>query len=703
MSANRRILLTSTGVTIGIIFLKILGILQPLELITLDGFFRASPNPGTDRRIVIVGVNEKDIQKFGTQMSDAVLAELLQKIYAQKPRVIGLDIYRSRPIPPGSIELERTFVQIPNLIAIEKIPYKNDEVGIAAPATLKQKKQVGFNNVVIDIDGKVRRSLLYWHFEGKAHRSFALQIALMYLKAEGITPQAAQTNSDYLQLGQTVFRQFKSNDGGYVGADSGGYQILGNFRGPAGSFRTLSVSDVLAGHFNAGVLRDSIVLIGSTAPSMKDLFSTPYSAPQRVFGVEVHANFTSQILSAVLDNRPLIQVLPDKIEWLWIFVWSSLGAAISWKFRSPGRSALGVFLAGSMLTAVCYLAFLFGWWWGLFPPLLGLMISAVYITGYFAYLEEEFKKSREFLYSVINTIPDPIFVKDQKHRWIVLNQAYCKLIGYGYDKLIEKSEQDFFGSEEALWFRQQDEQVFHTGVEQESEEKFTDAKGNTYLIATKRSLHKDAAGNLFLVGVIRDITERKKIEEELKRTASELARSNQELKTSKDQFRYLAYHDPLTGLPNRKLFQERLSQSLDWAVVNNQKVALLFLDLDGFKQVNDTHGHDIGDLLLKAVASRLTRCLRGSDTVCRLGGDEFTVILTAIPGIPDAVRVAQKILKTLAEPFLLQDHSISVTSSIGISLYPLHSHDVETLINQADTAMYAAKEAGKNRYEIAAE
>ncbi|HEY9808433.1 MAG TPA: CHASE2 domain-containing protein [Halomicronema sp.] len=699
----RKVFLTSSGVTVCVILLKFLGVLQPIELIAFDNFFLVSANPEPDKRIVIVGINESDIEAFGTPMSDAVIAQLLQKIYAQKPRVIGLDIYRSRQIPPGSTELERTFSQIPNIIGIEKIPYKNDdEGGIAAPATLKQKKQVGFNNVILDVDGKVRRSLLYAHVEGKSHKSFALQIALVYLKAQGITPETAQTNSgDYLQLGKTVFKRFEGNDGGYVRADSGGYQIIGNFRGPAGSFNKLSVSDVLEGRFNARLFRDNIVLIGSTAPSIKDLFSTPYSVPQRVFGVEVHANFISQIISSVLDKRPLFQVLPEEIEWLWIFIWSSLGATISWKFRSPTKSALGVVLAGSILTIICYLAFLFGWWWGVFPPLLGLLVSAIYITGYLAHLEEEFKKSKDFLYSVINTIPDPIFVKDQQHRWIVLNKAYCKLIGYPYEKLIDKSEVNFFSSEEALWFWQQDEQVFNKKVEQESEEKFTDAKGNTYLIATKRSLHKDAAGNLFLVGVIRDITERKKIEEELKRTAAELARSNEELKMSKDQFRYLAYHDPLTGLPNRKLFQERLSQSLDWAGVNNQKVALLFLDLDGFKQVNDNHGHEIGDLLLKAVADRLTRCLRGSDTVCRLGGDEFTVILTAIPGLNDAVRVAQKILNTLAEVFVLQEHSISVTSSIGISVYPLHSNDLESLINKADTAMYAAKEAGKNRYEIA--
>jgi diguanylate cyclase (GGDEF)-like protein len=226
--------------------------------------------------------------------------------------------------------------------------------------------------------------------------------------------------------------------------------------------------------------------------------------------------------------------------------------------------------------------------------------------------------------------------------------------------------------------------------------------GKTYLIATKRSLHKDSAGNLFLVGVIRDITERKQIEEALKRTAAELVRSNQELQQSADRLNHLANHDPLTGLPNRKLFQERLAQSLDWAQENHHLVALLFLDLDGFKLINDTQGHDIGDLLLKAVAQRLTRCLRGSDTVSRLGGDEFTVILPGIPSAMDATKVAEKILTTFAKPFTLKEQTIFITSSIGISIFPQDASTVEMLIKRADTAMYRAKELGRNRFHFVA-
>lgn len=130
-------------------------------------------------------------------------------------------------------------------------------------------------------------------------------------------------------------------------------------------------------------------------------------------------------------------------------------------------------------------------------------------------------------------------------------------------------------------------------------------------------------------------------------------------------------------------------------------LGLLFIDLDGFKKVNDTLGHEMGDRLLITVANRLNNCLRGSDTVARLGGDEFTVILRAIPKEEVAAKVAEKILLTITEPILLEGNVAKVSASIGISIYPTNSHDTETIIKQADAAMYRAKHMGKNRYEFA--
>jgi diguanylate cyclase (GGDEF)-like protein/PAS domain S-box-containing protein len=700
---ERQVLVTAAGVTGAVIALRLIGILQSSEFAALDQLFRLRPPEPVDDRIVIVEINEKDIQEVGQwPIPDQVMADLLMKLNSYQPRAIGLDIYRDLPVEPGHGEFIEACKTIPNLIGIEKLQDKTS-LGITPPQVLDQRNQVGFNNVISDADTKVRRSLLYWHIEGKRHTSFALKLALAYLKPEGITPKPAAVNSEYLQLGQGVFHSFQANDGGYVQANRNGYQILVNFRRST-DFRTVSMVDVLAGRINPNLLRSRIILIGSTAPSLQDFVYTPLSSrlireAKPISGVELHASFVSQILSTALNGRPLINVWSDPLEWLWIFAWSGLGAGLIWRVRLRG-ALLSLLLTGASLSGISYLAFLAGWWLPLVPGLLGLLGSAAVITNHLAHQKEELKRSKEFLQTVINTIPDPVFVKDKEHHWIILNQAYCQFIGYPLETLMQKSDHDIFPRHEADSFWSQDELVFRTGQAKEIEAEFTDAFGTTHLIATKKSLHKDAAGNLFLVGIIRDITERKRTEEELRQAAEELTRSNVELKLSEDRLRYLAYHDALTGLANRKQFYERLSQSIDWAHKNNQLVGLMFLDLDGFKQVNDTLGHDTGDQLLRVVAQRLTSSLRSSDIVSRLGGDEFTVILPGIPQLEYVAKVAEKILETLSQVFLLEGQNVFVTVSIGISIYPLDGEVEETLIKNADAAMYRAKQLGRNQYKF---
>jgi diguanylate cyclase (GGDEF)-like protein/PAS domain S-box-containing protein len=689
-----------------------MGLLQGWELAALDQLFCLRPREAIDRRIVIVGISEADLKRTGTwPIPDRQMALLLKRIQSYQPRVIGLDIYRDLPVPPGYEALQQAYKSMPNLVGIEQIRDSTRMgVGIPAPRTLAERQQVGFNNIVLDVDGKARRGLLYWTLDsGVTFPSFALKTALEYLKVEGIVPQEAPNSPDDLQLGRGIFRRFEENDGAYVGADDGGYQILSNPRGAAGSFLTVSMTDVLGGKVSPTIFHDRIVLIGSTAISLKDFFYTSYSSnlpgasPQSIAGVELQANYISQIISAALEGRSLLQVWAKPWQWVWVLFWAWVGAEIVWQLRAPRRFAPAIAFCSSGLVGLCFLAFLAGWWIPLIPPLMALTGAAVGITAHLAHLEEELKRSKEFLNSIINTIPDPVFVKDGQHRWIVLNQAFCTLIGYPPEKLLNQKESDFFPSQKADLLRQQDQVVFDTAQDQESEAEFTDRNGMTCVISTKRSLHRDAAGNLFLVGVMRDITERKQMEEDLKRTAAELIQSNAELKESATHLRHLANHDPLTGLPNRKLFQERLNQALGWAKENGQQVALLFLDLDGFKSINDNLGHDVGDLLLQAISRRLIGCLRGSDTVARLGGDEFTVILPAIPGLQDTARVAEKILFTLSQPYEIEENTIRVTSSIGISLYPVNGEETEILIKEADSAMYAAKEAGKSRYQFASD
>ena len=161
-----------------------------------------------------------------------------------------------------------------------------------------------------------------------------------------------------------------------------------------------------------------------------------------------------------------------------------------------------------------------------------------------------------------------------------------------------------------------------------------------------------------------------------------------------------AFHDALTGLPNRLFFQDHLDKSLALAKRNYKALAIFFLDIDGFKKINDTLGHDVGDLLLQAVAERLLSTVRASDIVARMGGDEFTIILPEIDRLEDAAEVARKVLEVIRKPFFLGEHTITITTSIGISLYPLNGLDIQTLMKQADIAMYVTKNSGKNNYHF---
>jgi diguanylate cyclase (GGDEF)-like protein len=164
----------------------------------------------------------------------------------------------------------------------------------------------------------------------------------------------------------------------------------------------------------------------------------------------------------------------------------------------------------------------------------------------------------------------------------------------------------------------------------------------------------------------------------------------------------LALHDALTGLPNRRLLMDRLSLAIAHARRNKHPMAVLYLDLDGFKQINDTLGHDVGDTLLSMVAARLVSAVRQEDTVARLGGDEFVIALWELNHIDSVAKLVSKVIQAVSQPYGIQGRDVSMTASIGVGIYPMHGEDVETLMKSADLALYEVKRTGKNDYRIAA-
>jgi diguanylate cyclase (GGDEF)-like protein/PAS domain S-box-containing protein len=284
---------------------------------------------------------------------------------------------------------------------------------------------------------------------------------------------------------------------------------------------------------------------------------------------------------------------------------------------------------------------------------------------------------------ILDTINDGLFVLDKDGVVQVANNALLTMIGAKKDNVIGKG---IPASLRRLLTRAEFASI-QAGVPMHNREVELKRRDGTAMVLNLAVsiMRERAKENVAYVCVLRDITERKRAEERI---------------------RFLAYYDSLTSLPNRQLFEEQLSAALATAARNNRIVAVLFLDLDHFKRINDTLGHTLGDALLQAIAGRLLACVRKErtgakgpeDTVARLGGDEFIVALYDLDEQDDALHVAERILAVVCEPMRLDQHEIAITASLGISIYPHDGDDVGVLLKNADAAMYQAKEAGRNNY-----
>jgi diguanylate cyclase (GGDEF)-like protein/PAS domain S-box-containing protein len=309
--------------------------------------------------------------------------------------------------------------------------------------------------------------------------------------------------------------------------------------------------------------------------------------------------------------------------------------------------------------------------------------------------DDALQENQRRLTDIVTFLPDATLAIDKDKRIIIWNKAIEEMTGIPAAEMIGKGDYaytvPFYGEArpqlmDLVFLDHKEIASRYPTITREGDsleaEVFCNALYNNkgaWIFAKASPLH-DQYGNLIgAIEIVRDITAQKHAEE---------------------QIRQMAHHDSLTGLPNRKLFSDRLGIALAQARRNQKGVAVTMLDLDHFKDVNDTLGHDVGDLLLKAAAERLSAALRKGDTVARFGGDEFVLILPDLKGMEDVIRVAQKIVESFRQPFLIDAHQFIVTTSIGIAVHPHDGTDEATLLKNADIAMYQVKQTGRDRYQL---
>ncbi len=281
--------------------------------------------------------------------------------------------------------------------------------------------------------------------------------------------------------------------------------------------------------------------------------------------------------------------------------------------------------------------------------------------------------------TIVEQSPVSILITDHRGIMEYVNPALCAQTGYRPEELVGRSLRILKGKGQAPEFYSQLWRMLLEGVIWRGELQSRRKNGVLFWESVSIAPIRNNQGAIVHFAAIKeDITEKKELMEQLHR---------------------MAHHDALTGLPNRSLFFDRLSQALALAARNGRHLGLLYLDLNGFKEINDEHGHEMGDHALRITAERVAACLRESDTVARMGGDEFTIILASLSRRGDAGRVAEHIITVLCQPFRLPDGSTAeLGASIGIAIFPDDSEDMRQLMNYADEAMYVAKRSGKSCY-----
>ena len=628
-----------------------------------------SPRPNHD--VVIVAIDEKSLRSLGRwPWSRQVHARLVERLTQFDARSIALDILFTEPelSEPAADQRLATAIAANGRVALPVAPVLPTAAGTIyeiqpIPVLLSAAARLGHVDTNLDEDGVARGVFLRAGLGAPAWPAIALA-----------TAQIGEENQWENLPGERRERAGTTAAGRWVRD----YYILVPFSGPAGTYQTVPYSDVLDDDATAAKLRHKFVFVGPTAAGIAPALPTPWSGDsQPMSGVEFDANVLGALLSRSWIER--LEATPRALATIAIALLPLLAYR---KLQALG--ALAVCILALVLTVVVTLMLmhLAGIWAAPAPALAALFLG--YPLWGWRRLEAsraEIVLQMESDRATLNCVGDAVVRTDIHGRIRYMNPVAERLSGVALAEARDRDFREVFepaGGEDRMRVdevMQRSRSIDHA-ARRSTHFTLYDSAAATHSVQLTVSPLPDAKGRTDgMVLALTDVTDMLSLTQKLS---------------------HQAMHDSLTDLPNRLLLVDRVNQALTAASRSKDFVAVLFLDLDGFKRINDSLGHSGGDDLLKEVAGRLSSTVRSGDTIARWGGDEFVIVLERLHREADIGGIARKVLADLAEPFLYRERELCVTASIGIAVYPRDAKDAETLLKNADMAMYRVKRQTRN-------
>ncbi len=630
---------------------------------------RFTRTPAED--VVIIAIDSESLIRYGQwPWPREIHADLIDKISIGGAKAIGFDIIMSEPDRSDrkndrllAQALKRSNKVVLPVFAEHSV--SGNGLHLARPVPILAEAAAGLGHVdfELDADGIVRRTYLKGGIGYPEWSAFALAVLQT---AAGNEREKPDDSASAVSLPVN----------NWVRAD----EVLLPFAGKPGHFKRISYAAFMEANFDPTLLRDKIVLVGTTASSLGDTLPTPVSGESLLMsGVEINAN----LLDAL--NHDLIIKPMSKDARVLFSVMLIVSVLLCYTIASQRIIQL------TIVTAIVCVLFLSGFlltinhiW---FPP------AAVLFTLFLSYPLWAWRRldrlvanlffEREQAMVILHSIVDGVITTDSNCVITYINPVAEGLTGQSNENAAGKPLHDIFAIEDEQSGKSGEDLVrecleLSQTVSFHNDLSYRDTNGRNRVLRINAGplCNRSGQASGALIG-INDITEKREA----------LAKLT-----------YQATHDPLTNLPNRALFFDRLEQAIIRVARDDEYVAVLFLDLDNFKKVNDQIGHSGGDLLLQMIAERMKSACRGSDTVARLGGDEFVVLLEGFTDTSIVVTVADKLLHLLREPLTIDNHEFYTTGSLGISIFPKDGKNADQLVRNADIAMYEAKKGGRNNF-----